>query len=141
MPGCSKPDTPFSGCLQLYTISHNLTFATFAKEDSRMRYAVRHLMPLGLLCLIVAIAIGAHANPNDYPEYANIKIAQNILIEFIDAEDVKQRLDSGALQMLIDVRNRDSFQSTHLPGAVSIPLRTLEERVKDISRDTPVVLY
>lgn len=106
-----------------------------------MLYAVRHLMPLGLLYLIVAIAIGAHANPNDYPEYANIKIAQNILIEFIDAEDVKQRLDSGALQMLIDVRNRDSFQSTHLPGAVSIPLRTLEERVKDISRDTPVVLY
>ncbi len=106
-----------------------------------MPYAVRQWIRLGLLWLIVGVAISAHANPNDYPEYANIKIAQHIQVEFITAEEVKQRLDAGAPQMLIDVRRRDTFQLTHLPGAVSIPLRTLENRVKDIPRERPVVLY
>ncbi len=106
-----------------------------------MPYAIRQFTQLGLLWLIVAMAITASANPNDYPEYAHIKIAQNIQIEFITAEDVKRRLDASVPQMLIDVRSHDNFKKAHLPGAVSIPLRTFEERVKDIPRETPVVLY
>jgi rhodanese-related sulfurtransferase len=106
-----------------------------------MPYTVRQFMRLGLLWLIAGIASTAGANPNDYPEYAHIKIAQNIQIEFITAEDVKQRLDAKTPQVLIDVRSHDNFMETHLPGAVSIPLRTLEERVKEIPRETPVVLY
>ncbi|ETX06367.1 rhodanese-like domain-containing protein [Candidatus Entotheonella palauensis] len=106
-----------------------------------MPYAVRQFMRLGLLWLTIGIAIAASANPKDYPEYANIKIAQNIEIEFITPEDVKHRLDAGAPQMLVDVRSHEKFQHTHLPGAISIPLRTLEERAKSIPRETLVVLY
>jgi rhodanese-related sulfurtransferase len=103
--------------------------------------AVRQFIRLGLLWLTVGIAITASANPNDYPEYAQIKIAQDIQIDFITAEDVKQRLDAGAPQVIIDVRDSDHFQKTHLPGAISIPLRSLETRGKEIPRETPVVLY
>jgi 3-mercaptopyruvate sulfurtransferase SseA len=106
-----------------------------------MSYAVRQCMRLGFLGLIVGMAITASANPNDYPEYAQIKIAQDIPIEFITAEDVKQRIEAGAPQVLIDIRSHGDFQQMHLPGAISIPLKTLEERVKDIPRETPVVLY
>jgi 3-mercaptopyruvate sulfurtransferase SseA len=106
-----------------------------------MPYAVRQFIRLGLLWLTVGIAITASANPNDYPEYAQIKIAQDIQIDFITAEDVKQRLDAGAPQVIIDVRDSDHFQKIHLPGAISIPLRSLEARGKEIPRETPVVLY
>lgn len=106
-----------------------------------MPRAVRQFMRLGFILLVVGMAIGADANPNDYPEYAQIKIAQDIPIEFIIAEDVKQRLDAGEPQMLIDVRKSAGFLKSHLPGAVSMPLRTLTERVVDIPRETPVVLY
>jgi len=106
-----------------------------------MPYALRQFMRLGLLWLTVGIAMTASANPNDYPEYAQIKIAQDIQIEFITAEEVKQRLDTGTPQVIIDVRDSDHFQKMHLPGALSIPLRSLEERGKDIPRETPVVLY
>lgn len=106
-----------------------------------MPYAVRRFMRLGLLWLLVGIAMTASANPNDYPEYAQIKLAQNIEIEFITAEEVKQRLDTGAPQVIIDVRDHDHFQKMHLPGALSIPLRSLEERGKEVPRETPVVLY
>ncbi len=106
-----------------------------------MPRVVCQFMRLGLLLLIVGMAISANANPNDYPEYAQIKIAQDIPIQFVVAEDVKQRLDSGAPQMLIDVRNNANFLKSHLPGAVSMPLRTLAERAKDIPREIPVVFY
>jgi 3-mercaptopyruvate sulfurtransferase SseA len=106
-----------------------------------MSSAVRQLIRLGWLWLVVGMAITASANPNDYPEYAQIKIAQDIPIDFITVEEVKQRLDAGAPQVLIDVRSRDNFQKAHLPGAMSIPLRTLEKHSKDIPRETPVVLY
>ncbi len=106
-----------------------------------MPYAVRQFMRFGWLWLIAAMALTASANPKDYPEYANIKIAQNIEIAFVAPEDVKSRLDAGAPQVLVDVRSHDNFQKSHIPGAISIPLRTLEERVKRIPRETPVVLY
>jgi 3-mercaptopyruvate sulfurtransferase SseA len=106
-----------------------------------MPYAARQFTRLGLLWLLVGIAMTASANPNDYPEYAQIKLAQNIEIEFITAEEVKQRLDTGAPQVIIDVRDHGDFQKMHLPGALSIPLRSLEERGKEIPRETPVVLY
>lgn len=106
-----------------------------------MPYAVRPFMRLALLWLIAGMAMTASANPKDYPEYAHIKIAQDIEIQFIAPEDVKHRLDAGAPQVLVDVRNKHQFQKGHLPGAISIPLRTLEERVKSIPRETLVVLY
>ncbi len=106
-----------------------------------MPYAARQFMRLGWLWLIVGLAISASADPKDYPEYANIKIAQNIEIEFIGPEDVKNRLDAGAPQVLVDVRNHANFQKSHLPGAISIPLRSLEARAKEIPRETLVVLY
>ncbi|WP_179130993.1 rhodanese-like domain-containing protein [Candidatus Entotheonella palauensis] len=106
-----------------------------------MSYAVRQFMRFSVLWLTVGVALTAHANPKDYPEYANIKLAQNIQIEFITPEDVKHRLDAGAPQVLVDVRSRANFEKMHLPGAISIPLRTLEERVKDIPRETLVVFY
>ena len=106
-----------------------------------MSEIVRHGRLLCWLWLLVGLACAASANPNDYPEYAQIQIAQDIPIEFITAEEVKQRLDAGAPQALIDVRDLKSFEKTHLPGAISIPLRTLELRVGEIPRDAPVVLY
>ncbi len=106
-----------------------------------MPRAVRQFIRLGLFLSIVGMAMGANANPNDYPEYAQIKVAQDIQIGFITAEDVKQRLDAGAPQMLIDVRKNANFLKSHLPGAVSMPLRTLAEHTQDIPRETPVVLY
>lgn len=42
---------------------------------------------------------------------------------------------------LLDVRPRPEFQSGHLPGAVSIPLDELENRLDQLPRHKPVVAY
>ena len=97
-----------------------------------------------LICLsifLLGYVAAAAANPRDYPEFAQQKVSDNIPIQFITVETLKQHMDSDSTQMVIDVRSRSSYDKSHIPGALSIPLRTLPERVAEVPRDIPVVLY
>jgi rhodanese-related sulfurtransferase len=54
------------------------------------------------------------------------------LLRLIDTEDAQ----------VVDVLPRTEYDESHLPGAVSIPLRELTaETVADLTRDKPVVVY
>jgi rhodanese-related sulfurtransferase len=60
--------------------------------------------------------------------------------EAIDRARVQELLAQGA--QLVEVLPRDEFEEEHLPGAINMPLRKLEEdapRALDPSR--PVVVY
>lgn len=98
-------------------------------------------LSLGLALSIIGLSATAFANPKDYPEYAQQQVSKDITVAFVKAEVVKQRLDDGTPQTLVDVRKSPGFQKAHLPNAVSIPLRQLPERYVEIPRDIPVVLY
>jgi phage shock protein E len=52
---------------------------------------------------------------------------------------VKQKLDLGAI--VVDVRTQDEFRNGAFPGAKNIPLSDLGQRLGEIPRDRPVVLY
>ena len=94
------------------------------------------LMALGLGYIAPALA-----NPQNYPEFAQHQVDSAIPIPFISVERVKQELDTGRPQMLVDVRSREEYDTGHLPRAVSIPLGVLSVRMTEIPRDIPVVLY
>lgn len=96
---------------------------------------------ISLSMIIFGTVSGTFANPQDYPEFAQQKIEDNIPIQFVQAETVKTHLDNKTAQVIIDVRSHDSYVKHHLPGARSIPLRQLPDRVVEIPRDVPVVLY
>lgn len=92
-----------------------------------------------ILCAgLVALAL---ANPQDYPQFAAQQVEESIAIDFISPEQVKQRLDAGTPQLLIDVRSRSSYERAHLPGAMSLPLDELPQRFADVPRDKPVIFY
>ena len=95
---------------------------------------------LGLL-LIIGLSASALANPNDYPEFANQRVAADIRVTFISPGEVKHGMDTGAAQTLIDVRKKDGYNQAHLPGAVSLPLRQLADRLSEVPRNIDVVLY
>lgn len=42
---------------------------------------------------------------------------------------------------LLDVRTQGEWDGRHLPGAVLIPVQSLESRMSEIPRDHPVVVY
>jgi len=81
------------------------------------------------------------ANPQDYPQFAQHQVDPSIPITFIHVELVKQHLDAGRPQMLVDVRSAKEYATGHLPKAVSMPLEVLSVRMAQIPRDIPVVLY
>ncbi len=60
--------------------------------------------------------------------------------EPLDLKEVQRKVDAGEI-LLLDVRPAEEFQAGHFPGAVSLPLRELEEKVKTIPRGTEVVAY
>jgi len=68
--------------------------------------------------------------------------AQNEATERIAISALKQKLESGAKFLLIDVREDWELERDGaIEGAVHIPMAELEDRMPDIPRDIPLVFY
>lgn len=58
----------------------------------------------------------------------------------IDRDEVQRLVAAGA--QLVEVLPREEFEEEHLPGAVSIPLKTLDaETTRRLERERPVIVY
>jgi rhodanese-related sulfurtransferase len=58
----------------------------------------------------------------------------------IDHDELRQMTAEGAL--LLDVRDRAGYDAEHLPGAMSLPLKTLDrETTAHLDRDRPLITY
>ena len=58
----------------------------------------------------------------------------------IDRDRVRELLDRGA--QLVSVLPEDDYEYERLPGAISIPLKTLDaQSTQGLERDKPVIVY
>jgi rhodanese-related sulfurtransferase len=71
----------------------------------------------------------AQAAPPDYP------------VNYIKVDELKSRLDGGAKADIIDVRHWPEYESMHIKGARSMPVRAITERAGEISKTGLVVFY
>jgi len=55
----------------------------------------------------------------------------------VSVEDAHRSIEEGAL--LVDVREDDEWQAGHAPGAVHMPLGSLQDRYQELPRDRPIV--
>ena len=62
-------------------------------------------------------------------------------LEPISADELRARLEAGEPLVIVDVRPTEEYQAAHLPGAVSIPLDELEQRLRELPRDREIVAY
>ena len=59
-----------------------------------------------------------------------------------DSWDLQTALDKGEKIIVIDARSTQSYQREHIPGAVSLPHRTMtEETTRHFDRSALVVVY
>jgi 3-mercaptopyruvate sulfurtransferase SseA len=89
-------------------------------------------MRRGLVPVVTAgiLLLGAaQAAPPDHP------------VNYIKVDDLKARLDRGGKADIVDVRHWPEFEELHIKGARSMPLRSLGERSKELSKTGLVVLY
>lgn len=61
-------------------------------------------------------------------------------LEPVDQEELRRRLDTGDV-LLIDVRPAPEYRAGHLPGAISVPLPELRDRLPDLPTDREIVAY
>jgi len=62
-------------------------------------------------------------------------------LEPISGEGLLAGLKAGEPLVVVDVRPVEEYRAAHLPGAVSIPLGELEQRLSELPRDRQIVAY
>ncbi len=62
------------------------------------------------------------------------------MIRTIDRTEVRRLLDAGA--QLVEVLSPREYEAEHLPGAINMPLRTLDRTTASrLDRSRPVIVY
>jgi len=61
-------------------------------------------------------------------------------VERISLEDAKAAFDSGNA-VFLDVRASGSYEASHIPGAVSIPLNDLPTRIGELNPSSWIIPY
>jgi rhodanese-related sulfurtransferase len=67
-------------------------------------------------------------------------LAQKDDLEPVPAEELLRRARKGLVTVL-DVRPPEEFAAGHLPGALNIPIRELEKRLRELPKGKEVVAY
>lgn len=94
-----------------------------------------------VMALALSCATAVSADPRDYPQFAQQKLAEGIAVRFTSVDELKARIDAGEAVRIIDVRGYGDYARGHLPGAASVPLALLPYYYEEIPTDIPVVLY
>jgi rhodanese-related sulfurtransferase/DNA-binding transcriptional ArsR family regulator len=84
-------------------------------------------------------------------ELADTRLAEveRVRRDYMESRDTMERVDGAALMervrdgevTVLDVRPREEYEAGHLRGALSIPLRELDERLACLARGQDVVAY
>jgi rhodanese-related sulfurtransferase/predicted transcriptional regulator len=139
------------------------TVETLAKETGQsVANTSRHLQILRGARLVEAERDGLHVvyriAGNDVNSFlkmlrslANARLAEveQVRREYMGGRDTMEQVDESALiervrdgeVTVLDVRPREEFEAGHVQGAVSIPLRELEERLGSLAHGRDVVAY
>jgi rhodanese-related sulfurtransferase len=62
------------------------------------------------------------------------------VMEAVDRESLIERVQRGEVTVL-DVRPVEEYQAGHIPGAISVPLGELKQKLADLPRDREFVAY
>ncbi|MBX2998077.1 MAG: rhodanese-like domain-containing protein [Caldilineaceae bacterium] len=60
----------------------------------------------------------------------------------VSPADYKSRyMEAAAPHTLVDVRTAEEFREGYIPGAINISLQELDQKLKRIPKDKPVIVY
>lgn len=59
----------------------------------------------------------------------------------IGVAELEQYLDRGKDMVLVDVRDRNSYEKGHIQGAINIPSDELPDRMQELPKEKLIVLY
>jgi rhodanese-related sulfurtransferase/DNA-binding MarR family transcriptional regulator len=89
--------------------------------------------------LLALQALGRHRYA-EVREVAESYLERRDTLEPILPEELRRRLDAGDVT-LIDVRPGDEFAAGHIPGALSVPVAELADRLRELPKRKEIVAY
>jgi 3-mercaptopyruvate sulfurtransferase SseA len=100
----------------------------------------------GLLLLAAASAFAAPQATNPTPQTPAEPAATQAPADPLDAarrisvDDARKALEKGQA-VLVDVRAKESYDTEHAQGALSIPLAEITSRANELPKDKMVITY
>ena len=114
--------------------------AHLVEPERRGTRVVYRLADAGVLRLWLALRSVAETQLAEVP-----RIVEEFVVDGADGatlpRDQLQLLSEAGEVFLIDVRPPLEYDSGHLPGATSIPVEELSQRLQELPRDRPIVAY
>jgi hypothetical protein len=113
------------------------------------------VIPVAVVVVVLAIVAGAAISLSSPQSAANTGASDGGLVTpgplptlpipfptvpRISLQDALAKLDQGQA-VLIDVRSRGSYDTTHAAGALSFPEEEIDARLDELPRDRDLVLY
>lgn len=105
------------------------------------------LFPLILMLLGGALIIGAVAfifvisDQNSVPELVQPPEGDNYPdILRVSVQEAREALEDGSA-IFLDVRSSESFEAGHIPGAISMPIDEISERINELPSNAWIITY
>jgi rhodanese-related sulfurtransferase/predicted transcriptional regulator len=104
------------------------------------KFVIYRLAEGAVLDLLAALGTIAERNVAEVQQVMRRYFHDRDSLEPISRQELRKRLRAGTVTVL-DVRPEDEFALGHLPGALNIPLKTLERRLSDLDPSREIVAY
>ena len=129
-------DKSFYVWISLFSLFHVSVFWSFMADTFSKPQATRLFGFIGAGASIFLLP-----DADDQPVVSNpnpgVPLPQ---IQRVDLSTAKSAFDEGRA-VFVDVRSQAFYQDSHIPGALSIPLNQLEDRIGELNQDDWIILY
>ncbi len=105
------------------------------------RRTLQWIAGIGGLILLLVVASGCSGKSNTIEASGGPEpnfTTDNI---YVSIDELKQEFDRGAKMIILDARPRQDYEMDHIAGAISMPFFEVEQRYKELPRDTWIVTY
>ena len=117
---------------------HQLRRAGLVASRRDGKYVLYRLADEAVLTLLSSLRTVAERNLAEIDRIVRSYFDSRDELEPVTREDLLERLREGRITVL-DVRPPDEFALGHLPGAVNVPIETLEQRLAELDREQEIV--
>ncbi|RAS86399.1 ArsR/SmtB family transcription factor [Priestia endophytica] len=117
-----------------------LTNSRLVKSHKKGNYVIYELADESIMDFLSSLHILSERQFADIQQIKQEFLNDQFQLEKISLPTLKERMENGEV-LLLDVRPREEYEKEHIPGAVSMPIEELEEKLASLPSDCNVVAY
>ncbi|MHA7136553.1 ArsR/SmtB family transcription factor [Rossellomorea arthrocnemi] len=109
----------------------------YTKDKNYVYYSIADDAVVEVLLSIKGVAETRSA---DITLSRNEYIGRDETIKSVRLKEIFEEIESGEV-ILIDVRPQDEYENQHIPGAMSLPVQSIEEYLSSLPKDKKIIAY